>query len=54
MSEENLVTVQSEQHHPHGPELSPIDPSFVGESITVTKTKATKLKENPILDPHQH
>ena len=41
LKEEHLVTVEKEQHNPHGPELSPIDPSFIGKHVTVTKTKGS-------------
>lgn len=42
MKAEHLVAVEAGQADPHGPELAPIDPSFVGKHVTVTKTKAKK------------
>jgi hypothetical protein len=42
LSEQHQVTVEAGQVLPHGPELSPIDPSFIGKHVSVTAHKADK------------
>jgi hypothetical protein len=42
LNPEHQVTVDAGQVLPHGPELSPIDPSFIGKHVGVTKHKADK------------
>ncbi len=43
MKEEHQVTIQSRQHEPLGAELEPIDPSYLGKAVQVTKTKGGSL-----------
>jgi hypothetical protein len=42
LSEEHHATIAANQHLQHGPELEPIDPSYIGRhgSVTVEQTKA--------------
>jgi hypothetical protein len=47
MKPEHHVTVESEQDNPHGPELSPVDPSYIGKHVTVEKTKKGTMKVDP-------
>lgn len=39
--EEHLVTIDANQHLQHGPELTPIEPSFVGKPVEISKVKGT-------------
>jgi hypothetical protein len=47
MKPEHHITVESEQDNPHGPELSPVDPSYIGKHVTVEKTKKGTMKVDP-------
>lgn len=44
LREEHHATIAANQHLQHGPELEPIDPSYMGKSntILVSKTKGDK------------
>jgi len=42
---EHLVAIEAEQENPHGPELEPIDPSFVGREVKINTTISTKEKQ---------
>ena len=44
LQEEHHTTIAAGQHLQHGPELEPIDPSYVGRSnsVLVSKTKGDK------------
>lgn len=41
---EHQVTIEAEQDRQYGPELTPIDPTFVGAEIGVTKVKPCASK----------
>lgn len=53
--EEHYTTLEQGQENPHGPEITPIDPSFLGRSVTINKSKASscsgKAAEPPELPP---
>lgn len=42
--EEHHVTMEAGQENPHGPEITPIDPSYLGRNVTVNKTKASSCQ----------
>jgi hypothetical protein len=51
LKEEHHVTVQAGQDLPHGPELAPIDPSFIGKHVQVTKSKGTGVIDREKFKP---
>jgi hypothetical protein len=42
LSEEHLTTIQAEQHNIHGPELSPVDTSVLGQEVIMQKVYSSK------------
>ena len=36
--------MEAGQENPHGPEITPIDPSYLGRNVTVNKTKASSCQ----------
>ena len=42
-TEEHHTTIAAGQSSPHGPELEPIDPSYVGRDVVVNKVKGNKI-----------
>lgn len=43
-SERHQVTVDAHQDDPHGPEISPVDPTYSGQEIPVTISSAKGRK----------
>ena len=41
LKEEHKVTLEAGQDLPHGPELAPIDPSFIGKHVEINKVKGS-------------
>jgi hypothetical protein len=54
LSPEHLITVEQGQDNPLGPQLEPIDPSFIGKNISLhTSSKANeqeRLEAKRLLD----
>lgn len=44
---EHQETIAAGQSLPHGPELETIDPSYVGRSVIINKTKGDRKPFNP-------
>jgi hypothetical protein len=44
--EEHYTTIAAGQHLPHGPELSPIDPSFIGQHVQINKSKGSGVVQD--------
>ncbi len=47
---EHHVTIGSQQDLQHGPELSPIDPTFNGQDISVTKVQINQDRKQAAQD----
>ncbi len=51
LKEEHQVTVQAGQDLPHGPELAPIDPSFIGKHVQVNRSKGSGVIDREKFKP---
>ena len=46
MSSEHKVTVEENQHKPHGPALEVVDRSYIGKPVKVEQVKAVRKKKS--------